>query len=273
MRNLNINPVKSFIVISDVHLRDPKDATTKLFLKTLDDILMKNKNEEKDKTEALFLLGDIFDFIAASKNFFLEMWSEVFEKFKLLKDNGIQVYFVEGNHDFGFEHFRSQKLDSYFTDYGDITIEFLHRRAGKMMLRHGDDLICPEKYLKFRSIVKGKFFQKLTSFLIAGLFMHFLFSRYAKISRAQDSYRKLQLSFLKTCLDKFYINYKNQFQKTISILIIGHIHVYTEQYYKQTLLLVGPDWFSAPSYLYFNKEGVSERIFLSDKTQEEYLLN
>ncbi len=272
MRTLNINPVKSFIVISDVHLRNPQDATTKLFLKTLDDILI-NNNHENSKTEALFLLGDIFDFIAASKNFFLEMWKEVFEKFKQLKESGIQVYFIEGNHDFGFEHFRSQKLDSYFTDYGDITIEFLHRRAGKMMLRHGDDLICPDNYLKFRSLVKSKFFQKLTSYLFAGFFMHFLFSRYAKISRSQDSYRKLQNSFLKICLDKFYINYKNKFQKTISILILGHIHVYIQEYYKQTLILVGPDWFVSPNYLYFNKEGVSERIFLSDKSQEEFRIN
>ncbi|WP_161597636.1 UDP-2,3-diacylglucosamine diphosphatase [Fluviispira multicolorata] len=272
MRTLKVKPINNFIVISDVHLREPDDNITQLFLKTLDNILNERVSNQK-KIDALFLLGDIFDFITGSKKFFLKMWKSVFEKFKQLKESGIQVYFIEGNHDFGFEHFRSKKLDEYFTNYGDCSIEFIHEKTGNIVLRHGDDLICPEKYIKFRQFVKSKFFQKITSFLFAGFFMHFLFSRYAKASRLQDVYRKIEPNFIKTCLDKYFLFYMSEFNKKINILIIGHIHVFINTYYKDTHILVGPDWFSAPNYLYYNEDGVSERVYCDNKIQKEFQLN
>ena len=110
MRTINIKEIKNFVIISDVHLREPENHITKLFIETLDKFILEKKNKTSE-IEAIFLLGDIFDFITVSKSFFIKLWKNVFNKFHEIKSLGISIYFIEGNHDFGFEHFHSKNLD------------------------------------------------------------------------------------------------------------------------------------------------------------------
>ncbi|APJ02691.1 UDP-2,3-diacylglucosamine diphosphatase [Silvanigrella aquatica] len=272
MRTVKIVEIENFIVFSDVHLRDPNDEITKIFLNNLDQIISNIQNK-KQKIDALFLLGDIFDFITVSKKFFLNLWKDVFEKFKKLKDFGVKTYFIEGNHDFGFEHFHSKRLDQYFTDYGDFIIEFHHKKLGTVVLRHGDNVVCAPTYHKPRSFFKSYLFQKIANFFVAGWIMHFICTKYAKKSRNRGAYNALQPEFLKHCLTQYLIDYEFQFKKNLDTLIIGHIHVLLNFIYNKTNILVGPDWFSAPNYLYCDKEGSTTRIFITDKKAEHFRLN
>ena len=57
MKTLNLNNIKSFVVISDVHLRDANSPLAKLFIGEINKI---------NNVDAVFLLGDVFDFIANS---------------------------------------------------------------------------------------------------------------------------------------------------------------------------------------------------------------
>ena len=127
MQILKLDKLENFIVISDVHLSDPNDKLTDLFISTLNSL---------PKTEAIFLLGDIFDFIAVNSTYFFNLWDNVFQTFKSLKENGIRVYFIEGNHDFGFEHFKSDFLNQCFTSYGDFIAEFLFIGVNYFHLNH-----------------------------------------------------------------------------------------------------------------------------------------
>jgi len=256
VRSIYLKSSGSFIVISDVHLRDPDDELTKIFLTTLEQILLL-KQEENNQIESLFLLGDIFDFFAASHSFFFKLWKNVFDTIKKLKENGIAVYFIEGNHDFGFEHFPSKILNEHFTAYGDFCVKMDHASFGRTVLTHGDQIICPPIYLTFRSLVKSRFWQKIVSFLFPGFFMHFLFSRYAKLSRSHDQYRELPRTFLEGCLAK----YLAENLAPLSTLILGHIHMTIDENFKGTHILIGPDWLSAPSYLMCKASGKCERIY------------
>ncbi|MES2615043.1 MAG: metallophosphoesterase [Bdellovibrionota bacterium] len=249
MQILKLNPLENFIVISDVHLRDPNDNLTNLFISTLNSL---------SNTEAIFLLGDIFDFVAVKSNFFFKLWKNVFQALQNLKEKGVQVYFIEGNHDFGFEHFKSPFLNNCFNAYGDFIIEFQHPQLGLIHLRHGDDIICKPSYLKFRSFVKNKYFQHMISWLVCGRLMHFIFSRYAKISRKKDAYRTLSETFLNSCLNLTINKYSN-----INVLIIGHIHILRDfMIDNRVRFLVGPDWMSQPSYLIYNSNMGFERKFI-----------
>jgi UDP-2,3-diacylglucosamine pyrophosphatase LpxH len=242
--------ILNFHVISDVHLSDPHDKLTRLFIDTLYSL----ENEE-----TLFLLGDIFDFIAVKSNYFFELWENVFLAFKHLKKNGVRIFFVEGNHDFGFEHFKSPFLQDCFENYGDFVIEMEHEKLGPVQLRHGDDIVCKPHYLKFRKFVKNKNFQKIASKAVPGQMMQFLFSRYAKISRKQDKYRVLSDNFLNSCLNETLKIYPY-----LNILIIGHIHVLKDMLiHHKTHFLVGPDWLSRPNYLSYNSQSGFERKFLT----------
>lgn len=236
MKTITLQPPTHFAVISDVHLADPQDKTTQLFIAVIDKFVA---------GDTVFLLGDIFDFIAVSGSFFLRMWENVFSAFCRAKERGVALHFLEGNHDFGFEHFRSPFLDACFTTYGDHILEFENPTLGKVQLRHGDDVVCPPAYLRFRGVVKSRLFQMLTVGLCPGAVMQVLFSRYARFSRTQDAYRPLNEAALLAHLSRF-----EQLYPQVNALILGHLHVEKAGVVSANLRFwVGPSWAQRPTIL------------------------
>lgn len=234
-----------FAVISDVHLRNPKDNLTQKFLETVSQL------PTEHKIEALFLNGDIFDFIAVSSTFFLKFWNSVFDTLKNLKKQGVAVYFSEGNHDFGFENFRNGFLDDCFTQYGDVSFSFEHPTLGYCWVQHADDVVCPKSYLTFRKLVKSWGFQKATSILVPGFVMQKIFTKYAQISRSQDAYRSCSEDFLKSCLTIFFTAQ----EKHPDTFIMGHIHQDVDLIHQKTHVLCGPSWLTEPNVLVCGQEG------------------
>jgi len=269
VRTIKLNEIKNFVIISDVHLREPNDEITKIFITTLNKLIhdIKNKNIEMD---AIFLLGDIFDFITVSKNFFLKLWKHVFDKFLELRSLGISIFFIEGNHDFGFEHFHSKKLDKYFTNYGDCIMEFNHPHFGKVVLRHGDNVVCLPTYHKPRAFFKSYLFQKIANIFFSGWLMHYICTKYAKRSRHRGEYNSLQASFLNLCINNYLQEYIHQNNIKINTLFIGHIHVLIDSNINGTKFIVGPDWFSAPNYLHCKADGTYKRYYLTDKVTDPF---
>jgi hypothetical protein len=43
VRTINIKEIKNFVIISDVHLREPENHITKLFIETLDKFILEKK--------------------------------------------------------------------------------------------------------------------------------------------------------------------------------------------------------------------------------------
>ena len=249
MQVLKINSCENFAVISDVHLRDPSDELTQKFIATL---------QSFKKEDTLFLLGDIFDFIAVGSPFFFHYWENVFSALRNLKEMGTQIYFIEGNHDFGFEHFKSDFLENCFHYCGDSILEFHHSKLGLVHLRHGDNVVCKTHYLFFRSFVKNKVFQNIAIHLFPGKFMQFIFSRYAKLSRKSDKYRTLSNEFLTSCIESTLDTYPN-----INVLVLGHIHVLRDCLVQNKLrFLSGPDWLSKPNVLFYENNSGFRRVFI-----------
>ncbi|MBX9839173.1 UDP-2,3-diacylglucosamine diphosphatase [Silvanigrella sp.] len=269
MRTIKIKEVKNFVIISDVHLREPENHITQLFIETLDKFILEKKNKTSE-LEAIFLLGDIFDFITVSKSFFIKLWENVFNKFLELKSLGISIYFIEGNHDFGFEHFHSKKLDKYFTDYGDCIFEFQHQNFGNVILRHGDNVVCSPTYHKPRAFFKSYLFQKIANLFFSGWLMHFICTKYAKRSRNKGEYNALQSSFLRFCITGYLNEYLEINKKQIDTLFIGHIHVFIDLNVNGTKFIVGPDWFSAPNYIHCKADGTYNRYFITNKIPSHF---
>ncbi len=268
MRTVKIANIKSFVVISDVHLREPQDDNYKIFINYLDKIKQEHFNNRLD---AIIFLGDIFDFITVSKKFFIKLWSEAFIRIKELKNLGIKTIFIEGNHDFGFEHFHSTDLDEIFNYYGDFILEIDHPELGKTIFRHGDNLVCLPSYQKPRAFFKSYFFQKFANLLFPGFLMQFICTRYAKRSRNKgETYNALTASFLRNCLEEYYKIYLATNNTQINTLIIGHIHVYLNIFFKNVKLLVGPDWFTSPNYFIYYSANNNTRIFHNNKDVTQF---
>ncbi len=249
-RILDIGNVNSLAIISDVHLDQRGEKLEQSFLNALESI----KN-----VEVLVLLGDIFDFVFAKKLFYAEHWSQVLLKLKELRATGVKIYFVEGNHDFGFEHCILNEFKSVFEAAGDFILIARHKHLGRVEMRHGDDIVCQPSYLKFRSVVKSALFQGVFS-IVPGFLLHQIFSKYAKVSRKKDVYRKLDSEFLKSSLLNYFNLLQNSQMPKADTLVFGHIHVFCDNVIESTRFLSGPDWLSCPSILQIMADGAVLRL-------------
>ncbi len=139
--------------ISDLHLSPAHPHLFELFYDFIDDI--------KDQAEALYILGDLFEFWIGDDIIDLPMgkpYLPVIDKLKSLSDSGTKIYFMQGNRDFlaqdtfvkhiGAELLPDQKVIDL---YGTPTL-----------IMHGDTLCIDDKgYQRMRALFRLKVVQKL----------------------------------------------------------------------------------------------------------------
>lgn len=239
------------VFVSDVHLKRPDDDLSSAFLHFLAGL--------KGNVDHLFLVGDIFEFIDASSVFFQRLWDPVFSGLRDLKSGGCRVYFIEGNHDFGFSGAGIHHWWSEWADLaGDLSCAFLHESAGTVHVRHGDDVVASQAYLYFRACVKNRRIQQILR-AIPGRLMHELCLWFAERSRRAGAYRPLEQSVLKSSVQA-YLQRENP--GVPQALVLGHIHVFSDASGLGSRLFSGPDWPSAPSYLELDRQGNWFRNFL-----------
>lgn len=143
--------------VSDVHLgldvKDPaaREARFVAFLKGI----------PAEETEALYLLGDIWDFWYEYKDVVPKGYVRVFAALTDLMDAGVKVYFFQGNHDVWTYH--------YFEELGmvKLTQPYVTQIAGQTLcMGHGDGLGPVKRgYRILRSIFYCRFLQVLFSSL------------------------------------------------------------------------------------------------------------
>ena len=150
-----MNNSKSYFV-SDVHLglqvADPADRERRFvdFLRNL-----------PQDAQALYLLGDIWDFWYEYRDVVPKGYVRVFAAIQDLIDRGVKVYFFQGNHDVW--------TYSYFEELGMIRLvqpAVVDICGKKFCLGHGDGLgPAPRGYMFLRSIFHCRFLQILFSML------------------------------------------------------------------------------------------------------------
>ncbi len=107
MISIDISAHKKVYFASDQHLGAPTQEKSfpreKKFLRWLNEI-------EKD-AEAIFLLGDLFDFWFEYKTVVPKGFVRVLGKLAQLSDNGIPIYFFVGNHDLWMKDYFETELN------------------------------------------------------------------------------------------------------------------------------------------------------------------
>lgn len=87
------------IFLSDVHLRDAGSVKTKLVIRFLQEVA--------SRFEKVYILGDLFDAWPGTSAYLVRAFRPVVQSLKRLVDEGHEVHYVEGNHDFHLgEYFR-----------------------------------------------------------------------------------------------------------------------------------------------------------------------
>ena len=137
------------LFISDLHLSPDTPAAT--------DTLLHFLRETAPAADALYVLGDLFEYWIGDEGLAQPFATEVASAFHALADGGIPVFFMHGNRDFllggQFALASGMKL------LNDPTVVDLY--GTPTLLMHGDTLCSDDvEYQKFRAMVRNPAWQQ-----------------------------------------------------------------------------------------------------------------
>lgn len=151
-KHITLDPDKKIYFVSDQHfgLPDKKESLKreKRFVKWLDQI--------KPDAQAIFILGDMFDFWYEYKRAVPKGFVRVLGKLAELTDEGIPIYFFVGNHDMWMRHYLTEELN--IPIYFEPQVFIINKQ--KFLIGHGDGLGPGDKaYKRLKKIFKNRLAQ------------------------------------------------------------------------------------------------------------------
>lgn len=166
------------VIASDIHLTNMESPRGQLLMKLLDCV--------SNRLEFLVLNGDIFDFCFGKKTYFQKKFARLGESLSQLASRGVQVVFVEGNHEFSLPDLGWKGIEFV----GELSKTIQTKSGNKIAITHGDLLLDDPRYQRFRRFIKSKKIIDLAGKL-PGRWLDVYALKHAKISRSQDEYRHL----------------------------------------------------------------------------------
>ena len=240
---------KNIYFLSDFHLGAPNAAESLLREKKIIRFL----DEIKLQAEAIFIVGDLFDFWFEYKRVVPKGYVRILGKIAELTDAGIAVHFFVGNHDMWMKNYFQKELNT--TVYFEPK-EFVFS-GKKFLIGHGDGLGPGDKGYKFiKKIFRNRFSQLIFGALppCLGIGMADYFSRQ---SRAKTG--KTDEVFLGEEKEWLVIYSKNILQqKHVDYFIFGHRHLPLDISLNEKSRYVNlGDWIKYFSYAVFDGNKLS----------------
>ena len=229
--------------VSDVHLglqvADPADRERRFveFLRSL-----------PENTDALYLLGDIWDFWYEYKHVVPKGYVRVFAALADLMDKGVKVYFFQGNHDVW--------TYSYFEELGMIKLiqpAVVDISGKKFCVGHGDGLGPVPFGYRF---LRGVFHNRVLQFLFSLLHPWIAFGLGNGWSRSNRLSHDKEYSFRGTDEPLYKFADKFASENNVDCFIFGHYHSDVHMKLQSGAdLFVLKDWIHDSPYLCF-EDGV-----------------
>ena len=241
--------------VSDVHLgldvKDPaaREARFASFLNSI----------PKDRTDALYMLGDIWDFWYEYHDVVPKGYVRVFAALMDLMDAGVKVFFFQGNHDIWCYH--------YFRDMGIRILQqpYVTEISGKTFcLGHGDGLGPGHiLYKLMRWGFRNRFLQSMFSLLHPYLAFRFGkgWSKKSRVAKMHD--------YVFRGKDEPLYKFAEDFQKDkhVDYFVFGHFHCDVRMRMESGAeLVVLKDWMDGAHYMYF--DGSSMRFGYSPNMEK-----
>jgi len=211
-------------IISDVHIKRPGDEAEKLLLSFL-------HNPDVLSSDAIILLGDIFDLMVGPHSQYFARFNTYFKTIKELLENNKKIYYVPGNHDFHLEYLYKKFFNVHKhldASLFQMKSEFIMKDAGKTIyMSHGDDIELGNSGQKiFKSIVTGPPLTFVANYLMP----YFLITAAGEYSSEKSRKRNIN----RYSQDQDMTEVKKNFRKSAEvyiannpydIIILGHSHV------------------------------------------------
>jgi len=243
MIDIKLNPSKRIYFCSDNHLGSPNRNLSlereKIFITWLDQI--------KIDAQAIFFLGDLFDFWFEYKKVVPKGFTRLFGKLAELSDSGIDLFFFVGNHDCW--------IGNYFED--ELGINVFHKKVDlnidnyNILIGHGDGLGPGDNKYKFLKLLfRNPILKKLFSFIhpdigiSLGSFLsqkNKILSGSEKVFESED--KEMLFSYCKDVLKTKYYHF----------FIFGHRHIPLElDLGNNSKYFNTGDWITHFSYLVYD---------------------
>ena len=252
MIDIKLNPSKRIYFCSDNHLGSPNRNLSlereKIFITWLDQI--------KIDAQAIFFLGDLFDFWFEYKKVVPKGFTRLFGKLAELSDSGIDLFFFVGNHDCW--------IGNYFED--ELGVNVFHKKVDlnidnyNILIGHGDGLGPGDNKYKFLKLLfRNPILKKLFSFIhpdigiSLGSFLsqkNKILSGSEKVFESED--KEMLFSYCKDVLNTKYYHF----------FIFGHRHIPLElDLGNNSKYFNTGDWITHFSYLVYDGNSFNLNYF------------
>lgn len=222
------------------------------------------------RPEKLILNGDIIDIWQFSKSYFPKDHIRVIKEITNMLSNGVQVYYIPGNHDEFVRKFCGQTIGNLHID-NKVVLELDGKQS---WIFHGDVFDVSMRYSKWIAKLGGQGYDLLI-----------LFNRF--VNRWLERLGKEKISFSKRVKDsvKAAVKHVNDFETTVALIgisngydnvICGHIHkpiikTITGDDGQITYMNSG-DWIENLTSLEYNDKAWSLYRYEEDEALQEYTL-
>lgn len=238
---------KKVFFASDFHLGVP---TYEASLKR-EKLLVKWLSEIQHEAEAIYLMGDVFDFWFEYKTVIPKGFVRLLGKLAEISDSGIPIHLFKGNHDiWAFDYLQQETGIQLHHDRQIIQI------GSKMFfLAHGDGLGPGDKSYKFmKKIFQSRINQWLFRWLHPDLGTRtaLYFSRKSRYANEEKEVKNGKLPIEEEML-YIYSKHKSSQLPEIDYFIFGHRHLPTNMKIneKAHLVILG-DWITHFTYAVFD---------------------
>ena len=229
------------IFLSDIHLCESRPSITDAFVSFL--------NKVTNEVDALYILGDLFEYWIGDDS---NQHENVIEALKKLTDRHIQVFLMHGNRDFLIGSAFEKKTGAVLLN-DPILVEIFGK---KILLCHGDTLCTDDiEYQSFRDKIrseswKDEFLKKSLSERVS---IANKFRKESELNKKKKSLEIMDVNLDEVNRTLIQFNYPD-------FLIHGHTHRPNQHSINldghQIQRIVLGDWYEQGSYLILNAHGI-----------------
>ncbi|MCD7936019.1 MAG: UDP-2,3-diacylglucosamine diphosphatase [Tannerellaceae bacterium] len=230
--------------ISDAHLgarfHENKKAVEKRVVRWMDSI--------KEEAQALYILGDIFDFWFEYKHVVPKGHVRFLGKLAELVDNGVEVHLFIGNHDMWMFDYLKHEIG--VTIHRDtLTVDLLGKR---FFLGHGDEVDYRKR--SFR-LLRAVFRNKVCQSLFAAIHPRWTFpvAMGWSLNSRKSGLKKQETEQYQGENAEYLVLFAKEYLKThpdINFFIFGHRHIMLDLMLSRTSrLLIAGDWMNHFSFV------------------------
>lgn len=253
--------MKKIYFLSDAHLGSlafkHKRTQERRLVRFLDSI--------KNKADAIYLLGDMFDFWNEYKYVVPKGYTRFLGKLSEITDMGVEVHFFTGNHDLWTYGYLEQEC-GLIVHRKPLTTELYGK---EFYIAHGDGLGDPDNNFKLlRKMFHNPVCQKLLNFLHPwwGMQLGLKWAKHSRMKRADGKELPFQGE------DKeFLVRWTKEYMKThpnIDYFLYGHRHIELDLTLenKARVLILG-DWIWQFTYAVFDGEHLFLEQYIEGESQ------